>query len=62
MLTSLILFQGNTVIVDTPGIGSLDHPELTARLFEFLPHAVAFIYIINASQAGGLEKDRVCKI
>lgn len=48
------------MIVDTPGIGSLDHPELTARLFEFLPRAVAFIYIINASQAGGLERDRVC--
>lgn len=50
------------MIVDTPGIGSTDRPDLTARLFEFLPRAVAFIYIINASQAGGLERDRVCKM
>lgn len=59
MHTAFLFNQGNTVIVDTPGILSMDHPELTARVFEFLPRAVAFIYIINASNAGGLEKDRV---
>ncbi|VDH90512.1 Hypothetical predicted protein [Mytilus galloprovincialis] len=52
------MLKGNTVIVDTPGIGTTEYPELSARLFEFLPRAVAFIYIIDASNAGGLENDR----
>ncbi|CAC5374848.1 unnamed protein product [Mytilus coruscus] len=50
------------VIVDTPGIGTTANPELNARLFEFLPRAVAFIYIIDAGRAGGLEKDRLLAI
>ncbi|CAG2216178.1 unnamed protein product [Mytilus edulis] len=56
------MLKGNTVIVDTPGIGTTAIPELTARLFEFLPRAVSFIYIIDASRAGGLEQDRLLAI
>ncbi|VDI39649.1 Hypothetical predicted protein [Mytilus galloprovincialis] len=56
------MLKGNTVIVDTPGIGTTANPELNARLFEFLPRAVAFIYIIDSSRAGGLENDRLLAI
>jgi len=53
----LFLFQRHTIIVDTPGIGSND--ELTKRLYEYLCKAVAFIYVINSSNAGGVQSDRV---
>ncbi|VDI50571.1 Hypothetical predicted protein, partial [Mytilus galloprovincialis] len=53
--------QENIVIVDTPGIGP-DHPNLTKRLFQYLPNALAFIYIINASNGGGVQSDRLLKI
>jgi dimethylaniline monooxygenase (N-oxide forming) len=50
-------FQSHTLIIDTPGIGS--SPELTSRLLDYLPNALAFIYVINSSNAGGLQGDRV---
>ena len=53
----LFLFQRHAIIVDTPGIGSND--ELTKRLYEYLCKAVAFIYVINSSNAGGVQSDRV---
>ena len=51
------MFQRHTIIVDTPGIGSND--ELTKRLYEYLCKAVAVIYVINSSNAGGVQSDRV---
>ena len=51
------MFQRHTIIVDTPGIGSND--ELTKRVYEYLCKAVAFIYVINSSNAGGVQSDRV---
>lgn len=54
----MFIFKENIVIVDTPGIGP-DHPHLTKRLFQYLPNALAFIYIINASNGGGVQSDRV---
>ncbi|CAG2240911.1 unnamed protein product [Mytilus edulis] len=53
------MLKGHTIIVDTPGIGSSHNPELTTRLFEYLPRAVAFIYVIDSSRSGGIEKDRL---
>lgn len=44
-------------IVDTPGIGENDH--LTDVLLTYLPNAVAFIYVINASNSGGIQDDYV---
>ena len=44
-------------IVDTPGIGESD--EMTGRLTDYLPNAIAFIFVINRPNAGGLQKDRV---
>lgn len=54
------LLKSHTIIIDTPGIGT--SPELTNRLLDFLPNAIAFIYIINSSNAGGLQGDRLLKI
>ena len=45
--------------MDTPGIGEGD--EMTKRLMDYLPNAVAFIYVINSSNAGGIQDDRVRK-
>jgi hypothetical protein len=44
-------------IVDTPGIG--ESKEMTRRLLDYLPNAVASIYVINSSNSGGVQDDRV---
>lgn len=49
--------QGNTILVDTPGIGGSG--EVTHKLKEYLPNALSFIFVINASNAGGFQNDRV---
>ncbi|XP_076116431.1 uncharacterized protein LOC143083913 [Mytilus galloprovincialis] len=49
------------LIVDTPGIGP-DNPELTERLYQYLPKALAFIYVINTPNAGGIQSDRIFQI
>jgi len=33
--------------------------EMTEKLFRFLPKAVAFIYVIDSRNAGGIQEDRV---
>lgn len=50
--------QANTILVDTPGIGGSG--EVTHKLKEYLPNALSFIFVINASSAGGMQQDRVC--
>lgn len=52
-----MFLQGNVIFVDTPGIGEND--TLTNILLDFLPHAVSFVFIINARNAGGVQEDRV---
>ena len=47
------------MIVDTPGIGP-DDDGLTQRLFDYLPSALACVYVINPTNAGGIQSDRVC--
>lgn len=49
--------QANTILVDTPGIGGSG--EVTHKLKEYLPNALAFIFVVNASSAGGMQHDRV---
>ncbi|WAR24582.1 MFN2-like protein [Mya arenaria] len=44
-------------IVDTPGVG--ESGEMTSRLFRYLPNAIAFIYVINSANAGGIQEDKV---
>lgn len=52
--------KGNVVIVDTPGIG--ENEKLDNILMDFLPHAVSFVFIVNAKNAGGIHEDRLSKI
>ncbi|XP_063419843.1 uncharacterized protein LOC134705000 [Mytilus trossulus] len=53
--------QNKIMIVDTPGIGP-DNDILANRLFDYLPSALAFIYIINPTNAGGVQSDRLQRI
>ncbi|XP_021346775.1 uncharacterized protein LOC110446114 [Mizuhopecten yessoensis] len=56
-----IPFLGSQVIiVDTPGVG--ENSEMTSRLLDYLPKAVAFIYVINSENAGGVQQDRLLRI
>ena len=45
------------MIVDSPGIGESDFMD--EIVVNYLPNAFAFIYVINSSNAGGVQKDRV---
>lgn len=45
------------MFVDTPGVG--ESKEMTEKLLEYLPEALVFIYVINSSNAGGVQEDRV---
>lgn len=55
-------FKGNITIVDTPGIGDIDQTEVAERMMNYLPNALAFVFVINVAAAGGLQKDRVRNI
>lgn len=52
--------KANTILVDTPGIGGSG--EVTHKLKEYLPNALSFIFVINASSAGGMQEDRLPEI
>lgn len=52
--------QGNTILVDTPGIGGSG--EVTQKLLDYLPNAVSFIFVINVGSAGGMQNDRLPEI
>ncbi|XP_062595928.1 uncharacterized protein in xynA 3'region-like [Saccostrea cucullata] len=53
----LPFLKGNTIIVDTPGIGgSGDYSE---KLMEYLPNAVSFIFVVDVASAGGMQNDRL---
>lgn len=54
------ILKGNVIIVDTPGIGEND--KLDQILLDFLPHAVSFVFVVNAKNAGGIHEDRISKI
>ncbi|CAH3120319.1 unnamed protein product, partial [Pocillopora meandrina] len=44
------------VIVDSPGVGESD--IMDEIVLNYLPNAFAFIYVINSSNAGGVQTDR----
>ncbi|XP_062596538.1 uncharacterized protein in xynA 3'region-like, partial [Saccostrea cucullata] len=52
--------KGNTIIVDTPGIGGSG--EVSKKVMEYLPYAVSFIFVVNVGSAGGMQKDRLPEI
>ncbi|XP_033739946.1 tyrosine-protein kinase Fer-like isoform X2 [Pecten maximus] len=49
--------ESGIVIVDTPGIGA--SRQLSKRVERFLSKSFGFIYIINSSNAGGIQKGRL---
>ena len=57
LIQSFILSQGGVVIVDSPSIG--DSGQVSKIALEYLPQALAFIYVINSPNAGGMQDDRV---
>ncbi|XP_071138510.1 bacterial dynamin-like protein [Mytilus edulis] len=54
------ILKGNVIIVDTPGIG--ENERLDKILLDFLPHAVSFVFVVNARNAGGIHENRFSKI
>jgi len=53
----LSIFQKGVVIIDSPGIGESN--IMDEMVTQYLPQAFAFIYVINSTNAGGVQKDRV---
>ncbi|KAJ8322059.1 hypothetical protein KUTeg_000530, partial [Tegillarca granosa] len=45
----------NVVFVDTPGVS--DNDTLAQRLYDYLPNAMAFMYILNSTNDGGVQRD-----
>ena len=45
------------MIVDSPGVGESN--AMNEFALSYLPHAFCFIYVINSSNAGGIQEDRV---
>nr|XP_022303100.1 uncharacterized protein LOC111110782 [Crassostrea virginica]XP_022303101.1 uncharacterized protein LOC111110782 [Crassostrea virginica]XP_022303102.1 uncharacterized protein LOC111110782 [Crassostrea virginica] len=56
----LPMLKEYATVVDTPGVGESE--EMTNILMNYLPEAVAFIYVINTANAGGVQDDRLVKI
>ncbi|XP_028400803.1 uncharacterized protein LOC114523936 [Dendronephthya gigantea] len=54
------LLQVGVVIIDSPGVGESEIMDQT--LMSYLPNAFAFIYVINSTNAGGIQKDRLVRI
>ena len=48
------------MIVDRPGVGESD--IMDEIVLNYLPNAFAFIYVINISNAGGVQTDQVSKL
>lgn len=57
---ALLKNQVNVILVDTPGLG--DNEEMVDILLKYLPNAVAFIYVINTANAGGIENNKILRI
>ncbi|XP_028400784.1 uncharacterized protein LOC114523921 [Dendronephthya gigantea] len=49
------LLEEGVVIIDSPGLGESD--EMDKVLMKYLPNAFAFIYVLDTSRAGGIQKD-----
>ncbi|XP_045191365.2 uncharacterized protein LOC123548286 isoform X2 [Mercenaria mercenaria] len=54
------MIREHVTIVDTPGVG--ENREMTEKLVQYLPKAVAFIYIVNSANAGGIQEDTILHI
>ncbi|XP_078600536.1 uncharacterized protein LOC144875471 [Branchiostoma floridae x Branchiostoma japonicum] len=47
-------------IVDSPGVGESE--RMDEVVYDYLQEAFAFIYVINSSNAGGIQKDRLGRL
>lgn len=47
------------MIVDTPGFGDRKQKEVAEKMMSYLPNALAFVFVVNVSNAGGIQDDRV---
>ena len=45
------------MIVDSPGVGESD--VMSSFVLNYLPRAFCFMYVLSASNAGGIQHDRV---
>lgn len=52
-------FQGNVIIVDTPGCGDKEQTNVAEKTMSYLPNALAFVFVLNVANAGGIQDDRV---
>ncbi|XP_062595363.1 uncharacterized protein LOC134256698, partial [Saccostrea cucullata] len=52
--------QNHMVLVDTPGIGF--KKSLDEILFDYLPNASCFIFVVDAANAGGFRENRLLRI
>ncbi|XP_078329880.1 transmembrane GTPase Marf-like [Crassostrea virginica] len=52
--------KGDTILVDTPGIGWLD--VLNDRLMEYIPNALSFVFIIDVTSPCTMSQDRLPEI
>ena len=51
--------KGNVIIVDTPGIGDVNQEEVAKLMMDYIPKALAFVFVLNVANAGGIQQDRV---
>lgn len=59
------LIKGNVIIVDTPGCADREDKEqeyVAKKMMSYLPNALAFIFVVNVANAGGIQGDRVFNI
>ncbi|XP_019646383.1 PREDICTED: dual serine/threonine and tyrosine protein kinase-like [Branchiostoma belcheri] len=54
------LLQGGIVLVDSPGVGEND--KMDKVVADYMPKAFALLYIINSSNAGGVQQDRLGRL
>ena len=47
------------IIVDTPGIGDEDQEVVAQMMLDYLPKALAIVFVLNVANAGGIQQDRV---
>lgn len=57
--------QGNVMIVDTPGFGDEKEEkenDVEDQMRSYLPNALAFVFVVNVSNAGGVKTDRLLRV
>lgn len=47
------------MIIDTPDFGDLEQKYVTEKMMSYLSNALAFVFVVNVANAGGLQDDMV---